>query len=91
MTAAIVELPRSAPVALNYMLLMQVDEGMIARLVDPVDVLVFLAEGAGVGIALVGNGQVVACVSAIDKQVKAGRQGSNEGFLTFVGKDLRPT
>ena len=56
MTAAVVELPRSAPMALTPFFMMEIDEGVIAGLKSIIEIVEFRTEGTGVGVTLVGNG-----------------------------------
>ena len=58
--AAVVELPLPAYVALDCVLMMDVDEGVVAGLEDAIDVLKVRAEGAGVGVALISKGLLLA-------------------------------
>ena len=79
MATTVVELSQSASMSLNCVLLMEIDEGVIAGLEKIVDILKFRAEGTRVGVTLVGNCFYIACVRSKIAIIEARRQGHNKG------------
>ena len=79
MATTAVELPWSALMSLNCVLLMEVDEWVKAGLEKVIDILEFRAEGTEVRVTLVGNCFKIACVRSKIAIIEPRRQGHNQG------------
>ena len=79
MATTVVELPQSASMSLNCVLLMEINEGGIAGLEKVIDILEFRAEGARVGVTLIGNCFSIACTRSKVAIIEPRQQSHNQG------------